>query len=423
MKMHDHLLGLPNLQGSVTMLDFQCVSDLITYLGTSRPPHRQKRFVVILCLILCMFLNPVLIPSSISEAQEEEEKTPMIAVFSTQESVFADVIAGGTGTAYLIYFLPENSPEQPSLVIRLSRNSLVDDALAEVFDTPEGQHYVPIDFVNGTPLVPDRLDPTITITAIGGWWVRDGKVNFDLNIIVYGPIMTMWASGGQSGWARLLDHGEPNARIIVRDEDSNGLPDWDWRTMLPEFSNRGDYRTTYAESKCASPLILENHLILDWPYIAGNANYGFEQQNGILRPPIVVDWDTGQVQTVSEFVTLRNQNCTYGMHSITRVLPDQMNSPNFESPFAFYDLSGKGEGFPNLIIRTARTVLERDAEGLASEQIERIRYSWSNEDVGDLSMDYKVDLLGFHPYDFATAIADGRALIDVPPYDLLPGWL
>jgi hypothetical protein len=38
-------------------------------------------------------------------------------------------------------------------------------------------------------------------------------------------------------------------------------------------------------------------------------------------------------------------------------------------------------------------------------------------------MDYKVDLFGFHPYDFETPIADGQTLIDAPPYELFPGWV
>ncbi len=176
--------------------------------------------------------------------------------------------------------------------------------------------------------------------------------NFNLDIRVNGPVITLWASGGETGWAQFIAYGEPNAEIIVRDSDGDGLADWDWRTMLPEFSNRGDYRTTYAERKCDSPLQFDVDPFPTWPFVSGNVGYGFEQLSGVFRPPIVVDWKGGRIEYFSEVVTLRNQNCSYGIHSIERVLPSQMNSPNFEVPFAFYDLSGVGAGYPNLILRT-----------------------------------------------------------------------
>jgi hypothetical protein len=100
-----------------------------------------------------------------------------------------------------------------------------------------------------------------------------------------------------------------------------------------------------------------------------------------------------------------------------------MNSPDFETPFAFYDLSGEGVGFPNLILRTGRLILDTTASGLATEQMQVIRYSWSNEPVGDGTFDYKVEVLGFHPYEYETSIAGGKALIDAPPYDLFPQWV
>jgi hypothetical protein len=53
---------------------------------------------------------------------------------------------------------------------------------------------------------------------------------------------------------------------------------------------------------------------------------------------------------------------------------------------------------------------------------EFIRYSWRN-DVGDSHWDYKVEVLGFYPYDFETPIAGGDTLVDAPPYDEFPAWV
>lgn len=353
----------------------------------------------------------------------QEIAGPLVAAYTPGDSSVDEVLAGATGEVTLLYYRPETGPEQPALVVRLVKAEGARDAVATVFDAPRSQSHVPVEFVAGYPMVPDSLIPTIALVAYGGWWVHDGLVNYNLDIEVNGPVMTMWSPGGVKGWASMLDYGEPNANIILRDIDGDGLADWDWRTMLPELSDRSDYRTAYVERKCSSPLRIEEGPFPGWPFVASDPTLGYEQKSGILRPPIVVDWAAGRVRFFSEVVTLRGQNCSYGLYSLVRVLPDRVNSPDFETPFAFYDLSGQGQSLPNLIVRTGRTIFEQEDTGLATEQMEVIRYSWSNEDVGDLSMDYKIEVLGFHPYDFETPIAGGQASIDAPPYEMFPEWV
>lgn len=354
---------------------------------------------------------------------DEDGPQPLVATYGSLESV----LAGGVGEAFLLYYFSERDTGQPSLVVHLEKTDGTGDSTAEVFDAPPGKSYVPVELVESRPALPESLEPAIRITARDGWWVRDGVTNYNLDITVYGPVAAMWGAtpdikgGPQYNWPSLLGPGDLNAQIIVRDVNSDGFPDWDWRTMLPEFPNRGDLRTNYAERKCASPVAIDPGASPQWPFVALGGS--FEQPTGIFRPPIVVDWETGRIQYFSELVTVRHQNCSYSIYSIERILPGTMNSPNFETPFAFYDLSGNGVGYPNLILRTGRTILQTDASGLALEQMEVIRYSWSNKDVGDVTMDYKVELFGFHPYGFETPIADGLALIDAPPYEIYPEWV
>lgn len=347
---------------------------------------------------------------------------PLVATYTSGQMSLDEILAGAAGEATLLYYISDAGPEKPTLIVRLTKEDGASDAMATIFDVPPAMAHVPVKFMDGYPVVPDTLSPTITFVAHQGWWVRDRLVNFDLDIQVNGPIMTMWASGGDRGWSSLLSYGEPNARIIVRDTDGDGLPDWDWRTMLPEFPDRADYRTTYAERKCATPLRMDEGPLSAWPFVAANSDYGFEQKTGILRPPIVVDWEAGRVRIFSEIVTLRNQNCTYGMHSIERVLPGQLNSPNFEVPFAFYDLSGEGVGYPNLLLRTQRHPENDRWLGGGTAENQRIRYSWRN-DVGNWHWDYKIDVMGFHPNTSETPIADGAAFIDAPSYEEFPNWV
>lgn len=375
---------------------------------------KRKWCKIIFCTIACALLGTVDLPTS---SAVQTTTRPVVTTFGSPQASFTEVIEGGVGTAYLVYHLESNPPEQPAIVVRLSRNNTSTDALAEVFETPSGERFVPVELVDGFLVLPDTLQPVVTLKAHDGWWSRNNIINFNLDIMVYGQVMAMWASGGETGWTRLLEPGEANAHIIVRDYNSDGLPDWDWRTMLPEFSNRADYRTTYAERKCATPISIQTGVSPAWPFIADDSEFGFEQSVGILRPPILVDWEVGRVQTVSEIVTLRNQNCSYGMHSITRILPKQLNSPNFEVPFAFYDLSGQGDGYPNLLLRTQRV-----AESTNNPETQMIRYSWRNQ-VGDLHWDYKVEVLGQYRYDAETPIAGGATYIDAPNYEVFPSWV
>lgn len=321
---------------------------------------------------LCLVGFPV---RSIAAWAAQGFNEPLVATYDSKQSSVDEVLAGGNGEAYLLYYLPQNGPQQPALVVRLAKADGASDSVAEVFDAPPGYAYVPVEIIDGYPVLPGNLIPTITMTALGGWWIRGSITNYNLDIRVNGPVVTMWSSQGDTGWARWVADGEPNAQISIRDTDGDGEADWDWRTMLPEYPGRGDYRTTYAERKCSTPLRFDKGIYPAWPMIAGDTDLQFEQLSGVSRPPIVVDWQTGRILHFSEVVTLRNQNCSYGMHSITRILPSQMNSPDFEAPFAFYDLSERGSGYPNLILRTGRTIVKEDAAGGVSEQMEVIRYS------------------------------------------------
>lgn len=381
-----------------------------------------QAFSVRMIWMLHLCVLGLLVPlTTIVAAQETAE--PLVGAYVSGRFSVDEILSGASGEVFLLYYLAEKGPEKPAIVVRLLKEEDARDSVATVFDAPRGQTFVPVQFVNGYPTIPDQLIPAVTLVARDGWWLRGRLVNYNLDIEVNGPVMAMWAPGGIQGWSSLLDYGEPNAKIVVRDTDRDGLAEWDFRTMLPEFPNQSHYRTAYVERKCSAPLRIEGGPFPKWPFIGGDPTLAYEQGANILRPPIVVDWAAGRVRIFSEVITLRNQNCSYGIYSVVRVLPGQINSPDFETPFAFYDLSGQGQGLPNLIVRAGRTILEQEATGMAARMMEVIRYSWSNEDVGDLSMDYKVEVLGFHPYDFETPIAGGQASIDAPPYDLFPQWV
>lgn len=351
-----------------------------------------------------------------------EEQIPQIEVrfIGNSGAELAELSSGRAGEG-LILFYPREGGEvderRPKLVVKLEKPMGSTAAYAKVFAADIDLGYVPLVNSGGVVSVAEQAVTAIDIVAPDGWWVRNGITNYNLDVTVYGQIYTMW---GGDGWSQLLRPEEPNAQIVVRDVDNDGMPDWDWRTMLPEFPNRGDLRTNYVERKCTWVGPIDPGVFPEWPFVASEG--GFEQETGIFRPPIVVDWQDGQVRTFSEMVTARHHKCSYTIYSLQRVLPGQLNRPDFETPFTFYDLSEEGVSHPNLILRTGR-ILEDVSPSLGRElEAQGIRYSWRNR-IGDGQIDYKVDVFGRYHYDDETPIAGGMAIVDAPSFEEYPRWV
>lgn len=342
----------------------------------------------------------------------------------------AGLAEGRPGSGYLMYFLPERGIERPALVVRLSKQPGAAVAIAEVYDAPPGRDYVPVRIEADQVTLDTATPPTVLITALDGWWVRGEKINYNLNITVRGPVYAMWGADGVGSWTSEIEPGQPAVTIEVRDPEGKGLPQWDLRSLLPDFWMRGYLRTNYAERRCDSPATIEAGMLPEWPFVALEG--GFEQPVGRLLPPIVVNWDAGRITHFKEIVTVRNQNCSYSVYSINHLQNDVINDLDFEAPFAFYDLSGEGRGYPNLILRTERfSAGDPFSVGLDWEVLQgtplavpfqTIRYSWRNE-VGDWLWDYKVEVLGFYPYNDETAIAGGEYHISAPGYEEYPAWV
>ena len=371
-----------------------------------------------------------------AQGEDEQGEVPVTAYYSSSGTEWADLAAGEAGTGLILYYLPSRGVERPSLAVRLSKsgseNAEEEVALAEVFDAPPGFDYVPVNIEGEQATLRASLTPIITLEALGGWWLRDNGestpqiVNYNLNIEINGPITSMWGAGyeeerGPVGWPELVQRGELVVSITVRDPENSGLPKWDLRFLEPPFRGYGFYRTNYAERKCDSPTDVTLGLSPLWPFVAGLIKPKYELATGTFRPPIIVNWETSQITHFSELVTVRNQNCSYSLYSIDRLALGEENTPNFETPFAFYDLSGEGVGYPNLLLRTERYPAEDPWSAIESD-METIRYSWRHG-VGDWHWDYKIEVLGFYPYSDTTPIADGLLSIDAPSYEAFPEWV
>lgn len=373
-------------------------------------------------LLASLLLPPASASAANAQVDMRYEGTPALA----------QLAQGDTGSGLLIYYLRDRGPDAPGLVVRLSKLQGDQDARAEIYEAPAGASAVSLDDIRQ-----GSATPSIVLTALGGWWQRDGRINFNLDIQVSGPIYAMWGGGydaqrGPTSWTAKMKRGEPAASIQVRDPQGQGLPLWEMRNMLPEFAKSSYTRLNYTERKCDTATTIDQGISPEWPFVAADAGYGYEQTVGVLRPPIVVDWQRSRITHFSELVTARNQNCSYTLYSTTPLQQGALSLPDFETPFAFYDLSGQGVGFPNLIVRAehypagspwSALISPREQQGqLAPSDVTHMRYSW-RDTIGDGAWDYKIDVFGTQPYTETTMIAGSQLPIAAPSYEHLPGWV
>lgn len=371
----------------------------------------------------------LLLPAALAQG------TPDISVQYVGTVSLSRLSAGGIGRGALLYFPKGGDPDRPKLVVVLSRGATASYALAQIYEVPPDANHVPVVREGSLLRVDKGLQAAIAIKALGGWWRHGKTVNYNLDIQVSTPSYSIWGASyspakGFGGPAEDVKPGEPFVAIRVRDPTQSGIPQWALRTLLPSFKGRQYLRSNYVERMCGSPATHEYGVSPLWPYVA--ASGGFEQPVGVLRPPIVVNWDKGKILYVSEFVTARNQNCSYTIYSVSRLDSGRINVADFEAPFAFYDLSGHGRGFPNLIIRGEHYPAgDPWSKGLAPgvlhgapvrSTFETVRYSWSDQ-VGDGTFDYKIGVLGTSDYTSQTSIAGGDASVTAPSYGAFPNWV
>ncbi len=388
-------------------------------------------------LLLLHFLGFMLIWLKCNEvsAQSQSDNQKILSTFIPETGVSLEQLSQGeVGQGTILYYRSDVGMDKPSLVVKLKKATGAKVAVGEVYQAVSGTDYVEIRIQENTIVILNNTGPSITLTSLDGWWVKNNRPEYNLNIQINGPMYAMWGAGyeptlGFTGWASEVKIAEASVYIEVRDPENKGVPLWDWRSLLPAFPRSGYLRTNYAERECNTTLELNLGITSLWPYVAEAG--GYEQPVSKLLPPIVVDWNHGKITHFSELVTARNQNCSYTLYSLDRLQKEQLNQTNFESPFAFYDLSGEGNGHPNLILRTQHfpandpwSIGDIDAQiqNPYPKDMETIRYSWRNV-IGDLKWDFKIEVMGFQKYNSNTPIAGGLIHVDAPNYQTFPHWV
>lgn len=344
---------------------------------------------------------------------------------------FRKLSEGVPGRGLLLYY--STNRNAPTIIVELSKNGTNSDALAVVFQNPQ-RKISKTSSSGGIVKTLGNMQPSLKITALGGWWTKNTKPNYNLLISVYGPIYSMWGqrlSTSESYLSFIKPH-ELLSEIQIA-VTNNGIPLWDYRQLVPQLPGMGVYRVNYAqrESTPSSWQYLPSVSPL-WPYVAYSGHF-LQSSPAQLTPPIVVNWATGQITRFSEVVSVRSQTNGYDFYSITPWTPHSVNHPDFESPWGFYNLASTSEKYPNLIIRTQHFYANDPwsvgndpglllGKPLLNKPQENVRYSWAVH-PGNGLFDYKVDVYGFHPYTGVVPLAGGAIKVQAPSYQSYPSWV
>jgi hypothetical protein len=333
----------------------------------------------------------------------------------------------------------------PSLIIHFYRDGQA--AVADLYDDADGDTWVRYaETVGGLTILEGSGDWTMRVRAPDGWWERDDKVNFNLDIEVVGPVI------GMIDTPLYLHRLERNSRVNlvahVRDSNQNGRPDYEWRQAYPPLTEDDAYykssvmvntRDDEPELTGASPF---------WPYI-GNRSYELVKPYFESPAPIQVEWDAGLIRVLGEFIASRGRPGNYFIYSVARIQPDQTTPVDFESPFAFYRF-GDGDEYPDTLVRVAQAKAQsrwylaedgplpvplqeidfswrhRSDARLASRsgfEFGGVGYRWDRPKLEDLAplWDFKVSVAGRHTISGRMDFPEFA--LDVVPYAELPTWV
>lgn len=258
--------------------------------------------------------------------------------------------------------------------------------------------------------------PALTVRSTKPW-IADGQVSYDLRLNVSDPLRTSFT---QSQFEDTADRIQTD--INVSDVDDDGIPDYSIRqihTDLPQSS--GYVRTELTVNRGEEAILSPNDGVL-WPYVSSDG--GYLKPYGDAHSPIIVDWGSGQVRMVGEFVASRGDEDNYFIYSIDRLSPQNLSPLSFEYPFGFYDLASDNDNRPELQVRM-EYYAKGSRRGLGSyfqkspTTFGELRYSWDQDNDGD--WEYKFGGVGTARYVDRTRLGPYR--FPSPGYEAFPTWV
>jgi hypothetical protein len=295
--------------------------------------------------------------------------------------------------------------------------------VADIFDDQNNDGKVAYSVSAGSPVLREGLastgsaTPTVRVVAPEGWWVEGGRTDFNLDILVDGPVNAAFNS--ERFLEPLKSDGVVDFQIQVRDVNGNGTADYQW--VLPLV---GVFKSQLIVQEAGVERPMQGGIF--WPYLRAadekaKLSYPIQGYGKTLSPPIGIDFVQSKVVAVGEFVPSRGGDHNWFIYSLLPIEAGQVNEANFENPFAFYDLAGDADGVPELVIRN-EYIGEQDltfSEGRFPQPVDTIRYSWDQNNDG--FWDYSFVLIGRYPITQEVALPSFS--VRTVPYTEFPDWV
>ena len=324
-----------------------------------------------------------------------------------------------------IWIFDAGGDKSANLIIDFHRQGQA--LVADLYDDRNGDGRVAYLLRNNRPRITESNSWTVRVVAPDGWWVDGGKINFNLNLSIDGPVIAAFAA--ESFYLNQLKYdGVVDYTIVVRDTDNDGRPDYQL-TQAPSAGRTIKTNLMVNEGHNEAPI--EGAIF--WPFL-GTGSVGVGKPYGKSVPPIQVDWSISRIRYVAEFVASRWNDYNWFIYSTNRFGEQNIPYANFENPFAFYDLAQDHDSYPEMAIRMEYyNPYDEDYAydapysdegrrlifGRYPYPIEAIRYSWDQDN--NRTWDYKVDLVGRN--QITDQVKLPGLTVQSVPYDKLPSWI
>lgn len=272
--------------------------------------------------------------------------------------------------------------------------------------------------------------PIVLVEATGDWYVSGGNPNSNLDIYVDGNVAVIFGGSSKlSSLGYVSTDGKRDYVISVRDTTGSGRPDLEYRrALLPEGVELAMGRTLPGIEQTAimvNPDDDEPPIMpwFGWPFF-GSLSYGLLTNSPTPEslPPIQMNWATGKIEVVGEFVRSRGWDGQWFVYSFDALQSGQSVAADFENPFAFYNLSGSDTRLADLAIRVTYNPPNHRflRAGRYPEPLTGVQYTWVQSD-GASWQRMKFSLLGHHAPSAEFAFDDYRLLTF--EYDTLPSFV
>ena len=183
--------------------------------------------------------------------------------------------------SFATWIFDAGADNRANLIIVFARQDK--EAIAQVYDDVNGDGMISYS-VDGNHVKVDEGAPTVVVRAQNDWLLPNGSVNFNFDMSIDGSVATMIDAGIYLD--KLKTDGDIDTVIHVRDTDTDGHPDYEWRQAYPPLpESSGYYRSSVMVNNADDESPISGSLW--WSLLGSGApNFIKEDYASTTKPPI-----------------------------------------------------------------------------------------------------------------------------------------